>query len=163
MKTKLIYLVLLATFGCGSPHEDQSLLNIAPSLSGTDSLGRPCSFTYEKNTQGLLTQLSLKGTYLVDYKIPAPLSGIYGVQHWPGEFNMGVHTPNSPLAVKKNWLGNSEYVEGEGKPLFFDTPTHHHKITFEGGLGASKVVRYHATQKIGGVIPFITIDLECKL
>jgi hypothetical protein len=128
---------------------------------GTTDNGVSCTVELRLNDNNEVTGAKLSGTYTVDYKIPAPLSGLYGVYNMPGEFDSATNIKSGDLKVGRGWLGGDLALEGSGKPIFWDTPDIHHKLTIKGSLTEPESVYYSSTMKIAGILPFVKIDLNC--
>lgn len=125
--------------------------------------GQPCSLEIEENADGSLKRLKFAGDFKVDYKIPAPGSGLYGVYSWDNTFDTAVHVVDSSLRVKRSLLGDADVLEGDGKPLFWDTGKIHHKLVFKPSLKDPRKVTYHSVNRLVAVVPFVVIDHECEL
>ncbi len=127
-------------------------------FQGVDDRGQPCSYTVGNDARESLT---LHGTYKVDYKIPTPGSGIYGINYWDATFD-GAFNFVRPPAQRRAFWGGGDVVEGKGKPLFWDGDDAFHVIVARPSLGNPKEVTYHTTHRIAGVVPMVVIDLACK-
>ena len=128
-------------------------------LRGSDAEGDACSVTITLGADGAVAGLRLDGKFQVDYKLPTPGSGLYGKYRWAGSFDSHVQIADN-FSVSR-WFG-AEYLQGKGKPLFWDTPTVDHKVTATPSLARPTEVSYHSSQNLAVLIPFVTTDLSCK-
>jgi len=170
MKTSLITVAtVIALASCGRARQGSTVKETQGATeslrvnkySGTNDQGGGCSVEIRYNDQGEVKGVALSGTYTVDYKIPAPLSGLYGKYFYPGDFDSVTSIKADDLKISNAWFGSNVVVEGSGKPLFWDTPDTHHKVTIKGDLQAPESVSYYTVQRIAGVIPFVETSLEC--
>lgn len=160
---------IFLVFSCGKSTPNAELSATQPDvtttsvkLEGKGYEGKPCTLEVEQKLDGSLKSLKFSEDFKVDYKIPAPGSGLYGVYYWPKTFETGVHLAESSLNVKRSLLGDADVLEGDGKPLFWDAGTLHHKFVFKPSLKAPKKVTYHSVNRVAGVVPFVVIDGECN-
>ena len=130
-------------------------------LHGVDDRGDQCLVELRLDDQSRLVGVNLSGTYTVDYKIPAPISGIYGVQRMPGLFDSKENIAAGGVKISKAWFGGGTVLAGTGKPLFWDVPDASHQVTVNGSLELPTSVVYSSVTKIAGILPFVTIDLNC--
>ena len=127
-------------------------------LTGKDDRGESCSLKVPAEDGG--TEVALGGQFKVDYKIPAPLSGLYGVYYWNATFATSSNVIGAP-SIGKALFFNKIVFEGRGKPLFWDGTDSLHHLEFKPSLTQPSEVTYHATQRIAGILPFVTVDLHC--
>jgi len=130
-------------------------------FSGTNQQGGSCSVEIRYDDQGEIKGLALNGTFTVDYKIPAPLSGLYGKYFYPGTFDSSTSVKAGELKIGHGWFSSNVVAEGNGKPLFWDTPDTHHKVTIKGDSQSPESVDYYTVQNIAGLVPFVETTLEC--
>lgn len=156
-------------FACGKETDNSSLsaADPAPSLvstklSGTGYNNKPCTLEVERNTDGSLKGLKFSQDFKVDYKIPAPGSGLYGVYYWPNTFDTSVNLADSSLSIERSLLRDADILEGDGQPLFWNVDKLHHKLVFKPSLTSPKKVTYHSVSRLAGVVPFVVIDGECN-
>ncbi|MBM4251470.1 MAG: hypothetical protein FJ146_05830 [Deltaproteobacteria bacterium] len=170
MKTGLLVTVaVLALVSCGRAPQGATVKAVAGAeaslhvekFSGTNEQGGGCSVAISYDTQGEVKGIVLNGTYTVDYKIPAPLSGLYGKYFYPGAFDAATSIKSGDLKISHAWFGSDVVLEGHGKPLFWDTPDTHHKVTIKGDSLTPEAVSYYTIQRIAGVVPFVETSLEC--
>ena len=171
MKTGMLVLVgMMTTVSCGRAPQGSSTKELAAAtesakvkkFAGTNEQGAVCNLELQIDDTKTLKSLHLSGTYTVDYKIPAPLSGLYGKYFYPGQFDSHTSINASELKIGQAWLSNNVVVEGKGKPLFWDTPEDYHKVTVHGGLDHPESATYHSSHRLVAVVPFIETDLVCK-
>jgi hypothetical protein len=160
---------LLLVFGCGRSAPNTELSAAQPSVAttavkfeGKGFENKPCTLEVDQKPDGSLKSLKFSEDFKVDYKMPAPGSGLYGVYYWPKTFDTAVNLVDSSLTVKRSLLGDADVLEGDGKPLFWDAGTLHHKFVFKPSLKAPKKVTYHSVNRVAGVVPFVVIDGECN-
>jgi hypothetical protein len=106
--------------------------------------------------------VTLSGTFTADYQIPAPLSGLYGKYRWDGTLSSEGNMLESGVSVSRSILRDADVIKGRGKPIFWDTPAHAHKLVVKPSLAAPRTVDYSARQTIAGVVPFVSISLACR-
>jgi hypothetical protein len=126
---------------------------------GKDERGQICSLKLSAD-EGVAS-LELKGFYKVDYKIPTPGSGLYGVYYWEQTFSPVTHIIGEPRISTSSWRGGV-VIEGQGKPLFWDGTDARHKLVIKPSLAHPKEVSYHTTHRVAGVIPMVIIDMKCR-
>lgn len=160
---------IFLVFACGRSAPNAELSAAQPDATttlvkfeGKGYEGKPCILEVEQKLDGSLKSLKFSEDFKVDYKIPAPGSGLYGVYYWPKTFDTDVHLAESSLNVKRSLLGDADVLEGDGRPLFWDAGTLHHKFVFKPSLKAPKKVTYHSVNRVAGVVPFVVIDGECN-
>lgn len=165
LNRKNVMLLTLSLAGCGQALERNASQPLAAAagtrvLHGVDDQGASCVLTLTQDAGDQLLALSLKGTFVVDYKIPTPGSGIYGKNRWDGTFDSTVNAAEK-FSQSSGWFGGHK-VYGRGKPLFWDVPTVDHYVTLSPSLAQPTSASYHSEQKVAVVIPFVVTDLQCK-
>jgi len=157
-------------YACGRETPAYRIAAVAPStetstqkFEGKAYNGKPCSLELTQNSDGSLKSLKLTEEFKVDYKIPSPGSGLYGVYYWQETFDTAVNLADSSLKEKRSLLGDADVLEGDGKPLFWDVGPLHHKFVFKPSLKAPKKITYHSVARVAAVVPFVVIDGECNL
>ena len=161
-------LITFCLSACGGALESQTTASIQAasndagtvSYKGTDAQGKPCRLTLLFDQQQTLNKLTLSGTYRVDYKIPAPLSPLYGVYNWAGTFDTSVNAQG--FSVNKSWLGGGDVVKGQGKAIFATIAPQAHTVTVNPSLANPSSVTYSAAEKIAVVVQTVTVDLSCN-
>jgi len=128
---------------------------------GTNDQGVSCTVDLRLNAKNELTGAMLSGTFTVDYKIPAPASGLYGIYNMPGAFDSAMNIKSDDLKIGRGLLGGDLTLEGNGKPIFWDVPDAHHKVTIKGSLADPQSANYSSTTKIAGILPFVKMELSC--
>jgi hypothetical protein len=147
---------------CGAATDASSVKALPVRHFGTDSEGAPCSLELVQSSSRQVDSVALAGTFTVDYRIPAPLSGLYGKYRWDGTLSSAVNMLESNVSASRSILRDADVVRGRGKPIFWDTPAHTHKLVVKPSLAAPLSVDYSASQNIAGVVPFESISLACR-
>jgi hypothetical protein len=170
MLLSLSFAGVTLAYACGRETPSAQVAAVAPitesstqKLEGKAYNEKPCSLEVTQNPDGSLKNLKFTEEFKVDYKIPAPGSGLYGIYYWQETFDTAVNLADSSLKVKRSLLGDADVLEGDGKPLFWDVGPLHHKFVFKPSLKAPKKITYHSVARIAAVVPFVVIDGECNL
>ena len=155
-------LSLIGLIGCGTAPESALKSESAPkNYQGVDEQGDACQLRVEQDEQGRVLGVQLEGTYIADYKVPMPFSGLYGKYRWPGKFD-SQKTARSSFQVKRSIWGDADVIKGEGEPLFWNTGTHMHTLTAKPSLDAAKSISYLAKEKLAGVVTTVEIRMDCR-
>ncbi len=159
----LVSLSLLWLAACGRPEEAQLKAENAAvgSVQGVDTEKAPCSLSYERGADGTLSDLKVEATFVVDYKIPMPGSGLYGVYRWPGSFTLAKNAREG-LKLKRSFLGDADVITGKGEPLFWSAGMHDHKFVVKPSLANPQTLSYEAKEKVGGVLTTVELSLNCQ-
>jgi hypothetical protein len=162
-----VWLAFCASVSFGQSAEP-SLASAEDSVSfpflwvGLDDQGERCSFRYDQNTGGGLARVVLEGTFIADYKVPMPFSGLYGKYRWPGTFDSDTNARDS-LSVTGTLWGDADVIKGQGQPLFWNTGEHQHKILVKPSLQKPEVVSYEAKERVASVVTTVVISMKCRL
>ena len=167
----LAALLIITTLGSGCGRDskqasaalaqDEAITSVQ-SYRGSDPLGKECSLQLSFDAANQLLALALTATFKVDYKIPMPLSGLYGIYYWPGEFTTSRNLQPTTMRVDKSWFNQDVVVSGKGKPIFFDVPELTQTVTLKDGLAQPTAVTYASTYRVAGVVPVNQVSLDCQ-
>jgi len=154
--------------GCG-PHRESSEVSSASSavvggervFEGVSFQGKSCTLKMVHDAEGKLKSFELTEEFKVDYKIPTPGSGLYGVYYWPTTLQSEVHLAAGSWAVKPSFLRDAEVVEGKGKALFWDG-NRHHQLVFKPSTASPRSVTYSSAERVLGAIPTVMIEGLCN-
>lgn len=152
--------------GCGTKTEPsktslrQAVEATSQTLEGIGYNGKTCFLHSMRGDDGKLQQVQFKEDFKVEYKLPAPASGLYGVYYWPANFDTDVQLASGQWSVKRSLLRDADVLEGDGKALFWDG-TRHHKLVFKPSIQAPKSVSYSSVEYLLGLIPFVVLDGLC--
>ncbi len=162
MRVMLGLLSILGLTACGGA-TDSSLMAEGSSqvFEGIDGEGAPCRLAVQIDANGRPTQLKVEATFVADYKIPMPFSGLYGKYRWPGTFD-SLKNAGESFEVKRSLLGDADVVKAEGEPLFWNTGKHAHKLVVKPSLAAPQSLSYDAKEKLAAVVTTVDISLACR-
>ncbi len=167
---KIRVLAIIATsvtFSCGVQSNTsvdsgvKAIETAANKIEGVGFQGKPCSLEIDRTSDGKVSALRFKEEFKVDYKLPSPGSGLFGVYYWGATFDSDTNIASRSVEVKRSILGDADIVEGDGKPLFWGVPEHHHKFVIKPSLDAPKSLTYHSVERILGAVPFVVTDGVC--
>ena len=164
----LATIATLLAFGCGTQSNNsvisasKTIETPANKFNGIGFNGKPCSLEIDRTSDGKVLALRFKEEFKVDYKLPSPGSGLYGVYYWGATFDSNTNIASGHVDVKRSFLGDADVVEGDGKPLFWSVPEHHHKFVVKPSLDAPKSLTYHAVERLLGAVPFVITDGVCN-
>ena len=160
----------LGAFGCTAPTAVDEAADAVASdalsssrTNGIDDERSVCIFGIALDPQGQVSSLELRGTFSVDYKIPTPGSGIYGLQRWQGALTADGNMAETGPKTHRSFLNDADIVEGRGFPIFWNNEVTDHKLIVKPSLANPSTVRYESTTKILGFIPFTVSTMTCTL
>lgn len=162
-KDILALALALVPVACGTTpsSENSTASSLESTWYGVDSENAPCSFTLALGPTGTVEVLQLTGTFVSDYKIPTPLSGLYGIYRTPAQLDQDNNMSEKQADLSRSWLRDADVIKGRGKPVLWDQPFHDHKLVIKPHSQKPESVEYSAHQRLAGVLPFVDMSLKC--